>query len=122
MGYTSAPTVIIGMAWAPNISYAAGTQVFMAITCILLQQQVLPQQHLLPTPAAPLPRGDGAVFAYAGIRATATATVATYAVDAPASLSKDDFKRYLVDERPANYALRRAGNLIWYGGVYFYHK
>jgi hypothetical protein len=97
--YTSAPTVTIGTAWATNIAYAAGTQIFngnnvYTVTTAGTSTATAPTQ----TSGASSAATTGAVFTYAGLRATATATIATSTVDL-AGLDKESFQLALEDER-----------------------
>lgn len=97
--YTSAPTVTIGTPWAPSTFYDIGTQVFSGnnlytVTTAGSTTAVAPTQ----TSGASAAAVTGAVFTYAGIKATATAGIGTYIVDI-SGLNQTTFQNYLMDER-----------------------
>lgn len=114
--YTSAPTVTIGTAWAANTFYAVGIQVFngnnlYTVTTAGSSTATPPVQ----TSGASSPGLTGAVFTYAGLRATATATIAAYSVDL-AGLNKTTFQEAIVDERARELsfeALRKFDLIRW---------
>lgn len=115
--YTSAPTVTIGTGWASNIFYAAGIQVFHGNNLYTVSTAgtatAIPPTH---TSGASDPAVTGAVFTYAGIPATATASIATYHVDLPAGLSTEAFQQEIMDERARELsfeALRKADLIRW---------
>jgi hypothetical protein len=115
-GYTSAPTVTIGTPWAANVAYATGTQIFngnnvYTITTAGTSTATAPTQ----TSGASSATVTGAVFTYAGVRATATATIATAAVDLT-GLTPDSFQQAVEDERSRELcfeALRRPDLIRW---------
>ncbi|EHQ29329.1 RagB/SusD family nutrient uptake outer membrane protein [Mucilaginibacter paludis] len=115
-GYTSAPTVNIGTAWAANTVYTTGTQVYNAnnlytVTTAGTSTTTAPTQ----TSGASAAATTGAVFTYAGARATATATIATSAVDL-SGLSTSTFLLAIQDERARELcyeSLRRPDLIRW---------
>lgn len=114
-GYTSAPTVTIGSAWTANTIYVVGTQVFngnnlYTVTTAGTSTSTGPTQASGASSAAV----TGAVFTYAGARATATATIATSVVDLAAL---DDFQQAIEDERARElcYETLRRPDLIRWG-------
>lgn len=116
-GYTSAPTVVIGTQWTAGTAYATGTQVFngnnlYTITTAGTSSATGPTQ----TSGASAAATTGAVFTYAGVRATATVTVANSAVDL-SGLSKDTFQLAVEDERARElcYESLRKQDLIRWG-------
>lgn len=116
-GYTSVPTVTIGTAWAAGTVYSVGTQVFngnnlYTVTTAGTATATGPTQTAGASSAAV----TGAVFTYAGIRATATATIATSTVDLTAGLAKDKFQEAIEDERAMELcfeALRKPDLIRW---------
>jgi starch-binding outer membrane protein, SusD/RagB family len=99
LGYTSAPTVIVGTAWQPNMAYPAGTQVFngnslYTVTVSGTSSTTPPTQ----TSGASNPAVTGTTFTYAGAKANGTASIATATVDVN-GLSKDAFRDAIRDER-----------------------
>lgn len=116
-GYTSAPTVNIGTAWATNTAYSVGTQVYngnnlYTVTTAGTSTATGPTQ----TSGASVAATTGAVFTYAGVRATATATIATSAVDL-SGLSQGNFLLAVQDERARElcYESLRKPDLIRWG-------
>lgn len=116
--YTSAPTVIIGRPWSANTFFEAGTQVFngnnnYTITTAGTSTTTPPTQ----TSGASSAAVTGAVFTYAGLKATATATIGTFNVDIPAGLSAIPFQQQIMDERARELAFEavRKGDLIRWG-------
>jgi hypothetical protein len=115
-GYTSAPTVTIGTPWVTSIAYAAGTQVFngnnvYTVTTAGTSTATAPTQ----TSGASSATVTGAVFTYAGLRATATASIATSTVDL-GGLNPDSFQQAIEDERSRELcfeALRRPDLIRW---------
>lgn len=115
-GYTAAPTVTIGNAWAANTIYAANAQVFngdnvYTVTTAGTSTAMPPTQ----TSGASAAAQTGAVFTWAGLRATATATIASSAVDL-SGLSKDSFQQAVEDERSRELCfegLRRPDLIRW---------
>jgi hypothetical protein len=115
-GYTSAPTVTIGTAWAANTVYSTGTQVFngnyvYTITTAGTSTTTPPTQ----TSGASTAATTGAVFTYAGTRATATATIATTQVDLT-GLNQTSFQQAVEDERARELcyeSLRKADLIRW---------
>ncbi|WP_121196154.1 RagB/SusD family nutrient uptake outer membrane protein [Mucilaginibacter gracilis] len=115
-GYTSAPTVNIGTTWAPNTLYNAGTQATngnnlytVAVTGI---STATPPTQSSGSSSATV---TGAVFTYAGLKATGTATVSTTQVDL-VGLSQSSFQLALQDERSRELCfegLRKADLIRW---------
>jgi SusD family. len=98
-GYTSEPTVTIGTAWQPNTFYVAGTQVFngknlYTVTTSGSSSATAPTHTSGMSDAAV----TGVAFTYAGLRATATATIATSEVDLH-DLDQAGFRNAIIDER-----------------------
>jgi starch-binding outer membrane protein, SusD/RagB family len=116
-GYTSVPTVTVGNAWAANTVYSTGTQVsngnyLYTITTAGTSTATPPTQ----TSGASLAATTGAVFTYAGLKATVTATISTSAIDL-SGLSKDTFLQAIQDERARElcYESNRKNDLIRWG-------
>lgn len=116
-GYTSAPTVSIGTQWATNTDYAVNTQVFngnnvYTVTTAGKSTATAPVQASGASSAAV----TGAVFTWAGVRATATATIASSAVDL-GGLDKISFQQALEDERSRELCFEslRKGDLVRWG-------
>lgn len=116
--YTSAPTVAIGIPWAANTFYEVGAQVFngnavYTITTAGTSTNTAPTHTSGESSAGE----TGAVFTYAGVKATATASFATYTVDLPIGLSADDFQQAIMDERARELCFEalRKGDLIRWG-------
>jgi len=115
-GYTSAPTVTIGTAWAANTTYVTGTQVFnganlYTVTTAGTSTATGPTQ----TSGASAAATTGAVFTYAGLAATGTATIATSQVDLT-GLSKTAFFQAIQDERARELCyegVRKADLIRW---------
>ncbi|MVN20464.1 RagB/SusD family nutrient uptake outer membrane protein [Mucilaginibacter arboris] len=115
-GYTSVPTAIIGTPWAANTVYNTGTQVVngnnvYTVTTAGTSTATGPTQTSGPSSAA----ATGAVFTYAGVKATATVTIATTAVDL-AGLSQASFFQAIQDERARELcyeALRKPDLIRW---------
>jgi hypothetical protein len=115
--YTTAPTVNIGTAWAAGITYNTGTQVYngnnlYTVTTAGTSTVTGPTQ----TSGASSAATTGAVFTYAGLRATGTAAVATTAVDLT-GLSQSTFQQAIEDERARElcYESLRKPDLIRWG-------
>jgi len=115
-GYTSAPTVTIGKAWTAATSYAVNTQVFngnnvYTVTTAGTSTATAPVQ----TSGASAAATTGAVFTYAGVKATATATIATSIVDL-VGLSPATFQDAIEAERSRELcfeSLRRPDLVRW---------
>ncbi|MBB5439665.1 hypothetical protein HDC92_003361 [Pedobacter sp. AK017] len=115
-GYTSVPQVIIGNVWAANTEYTSGTQVssgnnLYTVTASGTSTTTAPTH----TAGASLPALTGAVFTYAGQRATATAEITSAVVDL-SGLTKTSFLKELQDERSRELcfeALRRPDLIRW---------
>lgn len=114
--YTSVPTVTIGVAWAANVDYAVNMQLFngnnvYTVTTAGKSTATAPVQ----TSGASSAAVTGAVFTWAGTRATATATIATSLVDVT-GLSQASFQLAIEDERSRELcfeALRRPDLIRW---------
>lgn len=114
--YTSAPTVTIGASWVANTDYATGTQVangnnVYTVTTAGKSTSTAPVQ----TSGASSAATTGAVFTWAGTRATATATIATAAVDL-SGLNQTSFQQAVEDERSRELCfetLRRPDLIRW---------
>ncbi len=116
-GYTTAPTISIGTAWAAGTSYATGTQVYngnnlYTVTTAGTSTATGPTQ----TSGASVAATTGAVFTYAGLTATGTAAITTTAVDL-AGLSQSTFQQAVEDERARElcYESLRKPDLIRWG-------
>ena len=115
-GYTSVPTVVIGNAWAANTTYTQGTQVangnyLYTVTVAGTSTSTPPTQ----TSGASVAATTGAVFTYAGLKATATATIATSVVDL-SGLTQATFFQAIQDERARELcyeSLRKADLIRW---------
>lgn len=115
MGYTSEPIVTIGTAWATNTVYAAGTQVFNG-NILYTVTSAGTSNTKAPTQTSGASTATGAIFTYAGLRATATAAIATTQVDL-AGLDKASFQLALEDERARELCFEslRKNDLIRWG-------
>jgi hypothetical protein len=114
IGYTSAPTVIIGTAWTANTVYTTGTQVFNGNNLYTVTTAGT-SNSTAPTQTAGASTGTGAIFTNAGLRATATASIAISQVDL-AGLDKAGFQLALEDERARELcfeSLRKADLIRW---------
>jgi hypothetical protein len=115
-GYTTAPTINIGTAWAAATAYNKGAQVYngnnlYTVTTAGTSTATGPTQ----TSGASAAVTTGAVFTYAGLRATGTAAIATTAVDLT-GLSQTAFQQAVEDERARELcyeALRKADLIRW---------
>jgi starch-binding outer membrane protein, SusD/RagB family len=101
-GYTSAPTVTIGRAWAASTAYALNDHVFISgrlyrVTTAGISTATAPTN----TSGASVAATTGAVFTYAGDPATAVAVLSNHTanIDLPAGLTKDQFQQAIMDER-----------------------
>lgn len=115
-GYTSIPTITIGNAWKAGVEYAVNTQVFhgsnLYTVTVKGTSTVTPPTH---TTGASSGTVTGAVFTYAGIRATATATIAESVIDLE-DLTKETFQQAIEDERSRELcfeSLRRPDLIRW---------
>jgi hypothetical protein len=99
LGYTSAPTVTVGIPWQPNTSYPAGTQVFNGNNLYTVNTSGS-STNTAPTQTSGTsdPAITGIGFTYSGIRATATANIATAIVDL-SGLTQDTFRDAIREER-----------------------
>jgi len=98
-GYTSVPMITIGTGWQPNTSYLVGTQVFngknlYTVTASGTSTSTAPTQNTGNSD----PNVTGAVFSYAGLTATATASIETSNVDV-SNLSPAAFRDTIRSER-----------------------
>jgi hypothetical protein len=116
-GYTSVPTAVVGNAWVASTVYAVNTQVYngnnlYTVTTAGTSTATGPTN----TSGASVAATTGAVFTYAGVRATATVTIATSVVDLT-GLSKDAFFQAVQDERARElcYESLRKPDLIRWG-------
>jgi len=115
-GYTAAPTVTIGTSWAANTEYLVNDQIFngnnvYTVTTAGKSTAIAPVQ----TSGASAAAITGAVFTWAGVKATATATIATSTVDLT-GLSQSTFQQAIEDERSRELcfeSLRRADLIRW---------
>jgi hypothetical protein len=116
IGYTSAPTVTLGTAWTANTSFQLGTQVIngnslYTVTTSGTSTAVPPTQ----TSGASNPAITGAVFTYAGLKASGTASIATSSIDV-SGLDQNGFRDLIRDERARELcfeALRKADLIRW---------
>ncbi len=97
--YTSIPTITIGTDWNPNTSYLTGTQVFngknlYTVTTSGTSTGTPPTQ----SSGASDPAITGAIFTYAGLTATGTASIGTSNVDI-SGLSQDALRDTIRSER-----------------------
>jgi hypothetical protein len=119
LGYTAAPAVTVGAQWAAGITYAVNAQVaapngkLYTVTTAGTATTTPPTN----TSGASSAATTGAVFTYAGVAATATATVATTTVDLPQGLSKDQMRLAIQQERFKELSFEglRKGDLIRWG-------
>lgn len=115
-GYTSAPTVIIGTQWQANTSYTVGQQVFNGTRLYTVQSSgtssAVGPTH---TTGTSNPAQTGIGFTYAGLRATATADIATSVIDI-SGLSPLAFQDLIREERARELAfegLRKQDLIRW---------
>lgn len=125
-GYTTAPTVIIGRVWTANTDYALGTQVYNGNNLYTVTKAgtstVTAPTNTSGNSNATL---TGAEFSYAGLRATATATIGSTAVDLQQSGVSDFLKEVMMPERARELAfegarlhdLKRWGKYVEYMGT-----
>jgi hypothetical protein len=111
------PTINIGTAWTAATAYTTGMQVYngnnlYTVTTAGTSTVTGPTQ----TSGASVAATTGAVFTYAGLRASGTAAVATTAVDL-AGLSQATFQQAIQDERARElcYESLRKPDLIRWG-------
>ena len=116
-GYNSPPSVVIGTTWAAVTAYTIGTQVsngnnLYTVTTAGTSTNTGPTQ----TSGTSAASTTGAAFTYAGLRAIATVTIATSAVDL-AGLNQSTFMQALQDERARElcYETLRRSDLIRWG-------
>lgn len=115
-GYTSAPSVTVGLVWAANTVYTAGQQVtngnnLYTVTTGGTSTATAPSNSSGSSSAAT----TGAVFTYAGKAATVTAAIATSVVDV-SGLSQSQFQQTIEDERARELcfeSLRRPDLIRW---------
>ncbi|WP_040679246.1 RagB/SusD family nutrient uptake outer membrane protein [Niabella aurantiaca] len=115
-GYTGIPSVTIGEPWQANTAYQAGVQVFNGNN---LYTVTTPGSSTTTPPTQKSGDSDpaitGAVFRYAGLKATGTASIATGTVDV-AGLDQDSFRDLIRDERARELCfegLRKADLIRW---------
>lgn len=101
-GFTSAPTVTIGLAWTAGKAYAVNDQVFISnrlynVTTAGTATATAPTN----TTGASAAATTGAVFTYSGVPATATAVLSNHlsSIDLTPGLSKIQFRQAIMDER-----------------------
>jgi starch-binding outer membrane protein, SusD/RagB family len=98
-GYTSVPTITIGTGWQANTSFMVGTQVFYRNNLYTVTTSGT-STTTPPTQSSGVsdPNTTGAVFTYAGLAATGTASIATSNVDI-SNLSPSAFRDTIRSER-----------------------
>lgn len=116
--YSSAPVVVIGTFWAPGTTYAANTQItnngnLYTVTTAGTSTSTPP----VHTSGASSAAVTGAVFTYAGVAATATATITTGTeYELTPGLGATDFQLAIRDERMRELcfeAVRKADLIRW---------
>ncbi|UYQ92087.1 RagB/SusD family nutrient uptake outer membrane protein [Chitinophaga horti] len=116
--YSAAPTVVIGTFWTPGVTYAANTQVtnggrLYTVTTAGTSTNT-PPTHTTGASSAAL---TGAVFTYAGVAATATATITSgNEYELTAGLDQAGFQLAIRDERMRELcfeAVRKADLIRW---------
>ena len=99
LGYTSAPTVIVGTPWQANTNYPANAQVFNGNNLYTVVNSgsstaKAPSQ----TSGNSNPDSTGVVFKYAGTKASGTATIGSSKVDIT-GVSQDSLRNAIREER-----------------------
>jgi hypothetical protein len=120
--YSSAPIVLIGTGWTAGTAYTVGTQItnggnLYTVTTAGTSTITPPTQ----TSGASSAAVTGAVFTYAGVVATATASItAGTEADLTPGLSKEDFQLAIRDERMRELCFEavRKADLIRWGNFY----
>ncbi|MRG45801.1 RagB/SusD family nutrient uptake outer membrane protein [Chitinophaga sp. SYP-B3965] len=120
--YSSAPFVIIGTAWTAGTAYAVGTQITNAGNLYTVTttgtSTITPPTQLTGASSAAV---TGAVFTYAGVVATATATITNGTeADLTPGLGREDFQLAIRDERMRELCFEavRKADLIRWGNFY----
>ncbi len=122
-GYTSAPTVTIGLPWGAGVSYAVNDQVFISgrayrVTTAGVSTATAPTN----TSGASSAATTGAVFTYAGVPATATAVLSNHlsAIDLTPGLNQVQMRQAIQDERYRElaYECLRYQDLVRWGILY----
>lgn len=118
-GYTSAPIVTVGTQWASGVNYAVNMQVAAPNGKLYTVTTAGTSTSTPPTNAsgASSAATTGAVFTFAGVAATATASVATTTVDLVQGLTKDQMRTAIQMERFKELSFEglRKGDLIRWG-------
>lgn len=120
--YSSAPVVVIGTAWMPGATYAAGTQItnggnLYTVTTAGTATTTAPTH----TSGASDPAMTGAEFTWAGEAATAAAAITVgNEADLTPGLSKEAFQLAIRDERMRELCFEavRKADLIRWGNFY----
>ncbi|MBW4889738.1 RagB/SusD family nutrient uptake outer membrane protein [Mucilaginibacter sp. HMF5004] len=122
-GYTSAPTVTIGLPWGAGVLYAVNDQVFISgrayrVTTAGVSTATAPTN----TSGASTAATTGAVFTYAGVPATATAVLSNHlsAIDLTPGLGQVAMRQAIQDERYREFAFEclRYQDLVRWGILY----
>jgi predicted secreted protein len=120
--YSAAPAVSIGTAWASGTAYTVGQQVYNGNNLYTVStagtSTVTPP---IQASGASTAATTGAVFTYAGVKATATATISTETeADYTGALDHDSFLKYIQDERSRELCyegLRKLDLIRW--GIFY---
>lgn len=120
--YSFAPNVLIGTLWNAGTAYAVGTQITNGANLYTVttagKSTITPPTH---TSGASNAAVTGAVFTYAGVAATATASITNGTeADLSSGLTKEDFQLAIRDERMRELCFEavRKADLIRWGNFY----
>jgi hypothetical protein len=120
--YSFAPNVLIGTAWNAGTTYAVGTQITNGANLYTVttagKSTITPPTHTSGASSAAV---TGAVFTYAGVVATATASVTNGTeADLAPGLGREDFQLAIRDERMRELCFEavRKADLIRWGNFY----
>lgn len=120
--YSAAPIVLIGTGWNAGSAYAVGAQITNGGNLYTVTtagtSTITPPTHTTGASSAAV---TGAVFTYAGVVATATATITNGTeADLAPGLSREDFQLAIRDERMRELCFEavRKADLIRWGNFY----